>query len=237
MILERQIENYHMSSEASELVKQTKLLLIAGIVGGGKNTVINELLKSSEYHPIVSHTTRPPRNNHGVMEEDGVDYHFITLAEAEHLLNDKAFVEAKYVHGNVYGTSAAELRTAHDEGKIAVTDIDIMGVVEYLDIKPDTHAVFLLPPSVETWLARLERRYGNLDDHSEEIEKRLRTAQEEIAFIQQDKRFILVVNDDLETTVERIEQIVTGERDHTSDFALTIAEHLLEYISHRLEKQ
>lgn len=225
-----------MSPETAELVKQTKLLLIAGIVGGGKNTVINELLKGSEYHEIVSHTTRPPRNNHGVMEKDGVDYHFLTLAEAEHLIADSAFVEVKYVHGNVYGTSAAELRAAHDEDKIAVTDIDIQGVVEYLDIKPDTHAVFLLPPSVETWLSRLERRYGNLDDHHEEIEKRLRTAKEEIEFIQQDERFILVVNDDLETTVERIEQIVAGERDHTSDFALTIAEHLLEYISHRLAK-
>lgn len=236
MNLENQIKNYHMSSEAAELVKKTKLLLIAGVVGGGKNTVINELLKSSEYHEIVSHTTRPPRNNHGVAEVDGTDYHFVTPGEAEQLIAESAFVEVKYVHGNVYGTSVAELAVAYDNDKIAVTDIDIKGVVEYLDIKPDTHAVFLLPPSVETWLARLERRYGNLEDHREEIEKRLKTAQDEITYIQQDKRFILVVNDDLETTVERIEQIVRGERDHTSDFALTIAEHLLEYISSRLAK-
>jgi guanylate kinase len=237
MTLEEKIENYHMSSDTAELVRETKLLLIAGIVGGGKNTVINELLKGSEYHEIVSHTTRLPRNNHGIIEMDGVDYHFITPSEAEQLIKDQAFVEVKYVHGNVYGTSAAELEAAHGEGKIAVTDIDIKGVVEYLDIKPDTHAVFLLPPSVETWLARLERRYGNLEEHNEEIEKRLRTAKQEIEFIQQDERFILVVNDDLETTVERIEQIVAGERDHTSDFALTIAEHLLEYISHRLDQE
>lgn len=234
MNLQSKIDGYQMSSEAAELVRKTKLLLIAGVVGGGKNTVINELLKGSEYHQIVSHTTRPPRNNHGVMEMDGTDYHFVTLAEAEKLVEEKAFVEVKYVHGNVYGTSVAELRAAHDEDMIAVTDIDIMGVVEYLDIKPDTHAIFLLPPSVETWLARLERRYGSLENHHDEIEKRLRTAYDEIKFIQQDDRFILVVNDDLETTVERIEQIVAGERDHTSEFALTIAEHLLEYISHRL---
>lgn len=234
MNLERHIENYRMSPETAELVKDTKLLLIAGVVGGGKNTVINELLKGSEYHEIISHTTRPPRNNHGEMERDGIDYHFITPSEAAELIADSAFVEVKYVHGNVYGTSAAELAVAHDNDRTAVTDIDIRGVVEYLDIKPDTHAIFLLPPSVETWLARLERRYGNLDDHREEIEKRLKTAHDEITFIQQDKRFILVVNDDLETTVERIEQIVAGERDHTSEFALTIAEHLLEYISHRL---
>lgn len=236
MTLEESISHYQMSDETAELVRSTRLLLIAGIVGGGKNTVINELLKRNDYHEIVSHTTREPRNNHGVMEEDGVDYHFVTCDQAEELVNEEAFVEVKYVHGNVYGTSAAELQAAHDHNKIAVTDIDIKGVVEYLDIKPDTHAIFLLPPSVDTWLRRLERRYGNLDDHQEEIEKRFKTAYDEIAYIQQDPRFILVVNDDLDTTVERIEQIVAGERDRTSDFAQTITEHLLEYISQRLVK-
>lgn len=232
MDLEKSIKEYQMSGKTAEHVKGTRLLLIAGIVGGGKNTVINELLKSSEYHLIISHTTRLPRINHGIMEQDGVDYHFVTLDEAEDLVKKKAFVEAKYVHGNVYGTSAAELQAARDNNKIAVTDIDIKGVVEYLDIKPDTHAIFLLPPSVETWLARLERRYGNLEEHQEEISKRFQTAFDEITHIKQDERFILVVNDDLETTVERIEQIVAGERDHTSEFALTITEHLLEYISY-----
>lgn len=236
MTLQTVLAHYRMSDNTAKLVRDTKLLLIAGIVGGGKNTVINELLKSSNYHEVVSHTTRAPRNNHGVMERDGVDYHFVSLEQAKNLIEEKAFVEAKYVHGNVYGTSAAELQVAHDNDKIAVTDIDIKGVVEYLDIKPDTHAIFLLPPSVETWLSRLARRYGNLEEHQDEIVKRFKTAYEEITFIQKDKRFILVVNDDLETTVERIEQIVAGERDQTSEFALTITEHLLEYISSRLSK-
>lgn len=223
-----------MSSEVTSLVQQTKLLLIAGIVGGGKNTVINELLKSSDYHEIVSHTTRAPRLNHDVMERDGVDYHFVTLKQAEQLLEDKAFIEAKFVHGNVYGTTATELQRAKRTDKVAVTDIDVHGVTEYLDIKPDTHAIFLLPPSVETWLSRLERRYGNLDEHQAEITKRFQTAYQEISHIQQDPRFILVVNDDLETSVGRISQIVHGERDHTSDFALTIADHLLDFLKTRI---
>lgn len=234
MNLEHVIADYQMSPETAQLVRQTKLLLIAGIVGGGKNTVINELLKSSDYHEIVSHTTRAPRLNHDAMERDGVDYHFVTPKQAEKLLTDKAFIEAKYVHGNVYGTTAAELMRAHTAGKVAVTDIDVHGVVEYLDIKPDTHAIFLLPPSVETWLSRLERRYGNLEEHQAEIIKRFQTAYQEISLIKQDPRFILVVNDDLETTVNRVSQIVRGERDHTSDFALTIADHLLDFLKTRI---
>lgn len=231
MTLESRIANYRMSAETTQLVRNTRLLLIAGIVGGGKNTVINELLKdNSHYHQIVSHTTRSPRVNHGIEERNGVDYHFISLDEAERLIEDHAFIEAKYVHGNVYGTSSAELALANESGKVAITDIDIQGVMEYLDIKPDTHAVFLLPPSVETWLSRLARRYGDLTAHRDEIAKRFRTAHEEITHIMQDKRFILVVNDDLGTTVERITQIVAGEREATSDYALTVAEHLLQYI-------
>lgn len=234
MNLEQVIANYQMSPEASELVQQTKLLLIAGIVGGGKNTVINEMLKNRDYHEIISHTTRAPRLNHDVMERNGVDYHFITPEQAEKLLTDKAFIEVKYVHGNVYGTSAAELRRAHEANKVAVTDVDVHGLTEYLDIKPDTHAIFLLPPSVETWLSRLERRYGNLEEHQAEITKRFQTAYQEISHIKQDPRFILVVNDDLETTVDRVTQIVRGERDHTSDFALTIADHLLDFLKSRI---
>lgn len=228
------INSYRPAEDALELVRSTKLLLIAGIVGGGKNTVINELLNDERYHLIISHTTRAPRENHGVLERDGEDYHFRSLEDVQRMLTDRAFVEAKYVHGNVYGTSTAELQLVHDAGKIAVTDIDIQGVVEYLDIKPDTHAIFLIPPSIETWLSRLERRYGALDSHQEEIQKRFKTAYDEITHIMEDRRFILVVNDDLTTTVERISKIVDGERDQTSEYAYTIAEHLLEYLRSRI---
>lgn len=235
MALETDIQHYRMSAEAEKLLGSTSLLLIAGIVGGGKNTVINEIVKDEErYHPIVSHTTRAPRNNHGVMEQDGEDYHFIDLEKAEQMLADKAFVEAKYVHGNVYGTSVAEIQTAHDEQKIAVTDVDVQGVVEYLDVKPDTHAVFLLPPSVETWLHRLERRYGDLDEHREEIAKRFRTARDEIAHIKADERFVLVINDDLKTTVERVEGVLDGSVTRTSGYAEAVTDHLLEYIDAQL---
>lgn len=230
MDLERVITSYHMSDETKELVQSTQLLLIAGIMGGGKNTVINELMKTGGYRMIVSHTTRSQRENHGVMEQDGVDYHFVSIETMQRLIEQQAFVEVKYVHGNVYGTSAAELRLAHENNRSAVTDIDIQGVVEYLDIKPDTHAIFLLPPSVETWFHRLGRRYGDLDQHKDEVHKRLQTASDEITFIMNDKRFILVINDDLDTTVARIRKIISGERDQTSDYAYSVAEHLLEYI-------
>lgn len=235
MSLESSIKQYHVSDQTAKLVRATQLLLIAGVVGGGKNTVINKIKEDNDrYHEIVSHTTRKPRVNHGVQEKGGVDYYFVTLEQAEKLVDEQAFVEVKYVHGDVYGTSAGELQVALDNDKTAITDVDVQGVMEYLDIKPDMHAIFLLPPSVDTWLKRLERRYGDLETHKDEVTKRFRTAQREIKHIQQDKRFILVINDDLETTVERIEGILDGTVTESSEYAEVVSEHLLDYIESKI---
>jgi guanylate kinase len=234
MNLESKIKNYRMTDSAMQLIQETPLLLIASIVGGGKNTVVNELLKSNDFHRIISHTTRPPRVNHGVMEQNGRDYFFIDLKTAEQMVTDQAFIETKFVHGNVYGTSVAELQAAHEEHKVAVTDLDIQGVVEYLDVKPDTHAVFLLPPSVDTWIKRLESRYGNLDEHQEEISKRFRTAYAEIQHIQADERFVLIINDDLPTTVERVRGVMNGTVARTSEYALAVTEHLQDFLKTKL---
>jgi guanylate kinase len=235
MNLEEIIKNYEMSDVAHDVVQKTKLLLVASIAGGGKDTVVRELLKTGDFHRIVSHTTRQPRMNHGQLEVDGQEYHFIDQDTAAQLLHEKAFIEAKYVHGNIYGTSVAEVERAFNEDKVAVTDIDIQGVIEYLDVKPDTHAVFLLPPSVDTWIDRLSRRYeGDLSDHQEELQKRFRTAYDEIKHIQADDRFVLIINDDLETTVKRVLEVLNGTVQRSSGYADKVTEHLIDYLDSKI---
>lgn len=231
MNIEQIISDYTMSEQAHDVVQKTRLMLIASIAGGGKDTVVRELVKTGEFHRIVSHTTRQPRMNHGVLEVDGEDYHFIDQATAAEMLQAHAFIEAKYVHGNIYGTSIAEVEKAYLQGKVAATDIDIQGVVEYLDVKPDTHAVFLLPPSVDTWLDRLSRRYdGDLSSHQDELQKRFRTAYDEIKHIQEDDRFVLIINDDLPTTVKRVLGVLDGTVSRSSGYADKVTEHLLDYL-------
>lgn len=235
MDIERIISEYKMSESAHDLVQKTRFMLIASIAGGGKDTVVRELVKTGEFHRIVSHTTRPPRSNHGVLEIDGEDYHFIDQAKAAEMLQAHAFIEAKYVHGNIYGTSVAEVEKAFNEQKVASTDIDIQGVIEYLDVKPDTHAVFLLPPSVDTWLDRLSRRYdGDLSAHQEELQKRFQTAYEEIKHIQQDDRFVLIINDDLPTTVKRVLGVLDGTVSRSSGYADKVTEHLIDYLESQI---
>ncbi len=118
MSLAETIANYQMTDQTRELVRSTPLLLVAGVVSAGKDTTINELLKDDSYYNLISHTTRSPRKNHGVLELNDQDYYFITLAEAEKMVSNNAFVEVKYVHDNVYGTSAQELRNATEQQKL-----------------------------------------------------------------------------------------------------------------------
>ena len=236
MTLEQKLADYTPSDATKQMVRETPLILLASVVAGGKDTVTKRLLadQPDNYERIVTHTTRLPRKNEGVLEVEGSDYHFIDLAEAERMVDARDYIEAKYVHGNVYGSTVGEFSRIATTGKTAIGDVDIEGVFEYLAIKPDTKAIFLLPPSVDTWLSRLSRRYGDLDLHEAEITKRFETAYQEIQKVINDDRLIMVINDDLATTVERIQQIVDGTKRESSEYAVAVAEHLLDFLEARL---
>ena len=223
-----------MSADAAGIVRDTQLLIIAGVVCAGKNTVIDRLVAAEQYHRIVTYTTRAPRKNHGVLEQNGDDYHFIDTAELRRMVENQEFIEFKHTHGNYYGTGVAELEKARTQHKVPVMDIDVKGVVEYLEIKPDTHAVFLLPPSAQIWLERLEKRYGDLSAHGEELTKRFQTAYDEIKHIQSDKRFVLVINDDLATTAKQLHGVVDGTITESSEYADAVTEHLISFLETRI---
>ena len=97
--IESLITNYQPAESTIQLVRDTKIALLAGISGAGKDTIKKRLLKLPEFRDIVSHTTRPPRVNNGSIEQDGVDYHFIDQKIAEEMLQNNEFIEAKFVHG------------------------------------------------------------------------------------------------------------------------------------------
>ena len=116
--------------------------------------------------------------------------------------------------GNLYGTSVAEIQAAHDEAKIAMTDIEVQGVAEYKALDPAVMAVFLLPPDFTTWQARLQRRYGDVVDVVDS-RRRLQTALAELDQLLSTDYYVAVINDDLETAFQQIETI-TQSRDHTT---------------------
>jgi guanylate kinase len=142
----------------------------------GKGTVVTRL--AQEYPEIfvsVSVTTRSPRPG----EIDGVHYHFISADEFDALIAQGGLLEWATVHGlHRYGTPRAPVLEAIAQGRPALLEIDLQGARQVRDSWPDAQFVFLAPPS---WEELVRRLVGRGTESAEQQERRLDTAQAEMA--------------------------------------------------------
>jgi len=237
MDLEQKIKSYQPTDDAVALVRNTKIVLLVGITGAGKDTLKWQLLQKPEFRDIVSHTTRLPRTNNGKPEVPDKDYHFIDLATAEKMVDAHEFIEVKYVHGGtVYGTSVNEVKESQANGKIALTDIDVQGVDEYKILSPDTVAIFILPPSFEVWRERLAKRYGSEAELEAEWPARSASAIAELTHALEVPYYHFIINDELARTV-RVATEIAMQPDlfnRKDDEARLAARDLLAEIKNRL---
>ncbi len=186
---------------------QPLFIVLSAPSGCGKSTLIDMLLQ--EYPDMeysISCTTRQPRGE----EEDGLDYHFLTVERFRELLAEDAFLEHAEVHGNYYGTLKQPIVDVLNQGHSMILDIDVVGAakvrhyvthhlpadnplrVGYMDI-------FINPPSMEELRARLE---GRGTDAPAVIEKRLANAEGEMA--RAAEYMFQVTNDDLAIAYKRL---------------------------------
>ena len=205
--IDQLIDQYEPSERAVELIRNTHIALLVGISGAGKDTIKKQLLEKPDYSDIISHTTRAPRVNNGVMEVADIDYHFIDEATAKAMLENHDFIEAKFVHQTVYGTSLEELEKASNANKIAVTDIDVQGVSEYKAISSDVIAIFVIPPSYSVWRERLAQRYESTEAFEAEWTKRRNSAVSELTHALEVPYYHFVINDSLERAVTVADEI------------------------------
>ena len=232
MTLEELIDGYEPTPAAIDIIRHAKIALLVGISGAGKDTIKRKLLEEPGFQDVVSHTTRQPRSNEGVLETEGVEYHFVSQDTAREMLERGEFVEAKFVHGTVYGTSIAEVEKA-SRGTIAVTDVDVQGVSEYKAVSSGVVAIFVVPPSYEVWVDRLKRRYATDEEFQAEWPKRRDTAIKELTKALEVPYYHCVINDDLERAVDATADI--AKRPDTfnrkDDEARLIARDLLRQIA------
>lgn len=205
--LQALVTDYTPSRQAVKVVQDARLVLLVGITGAGKDTIKRQLLQDEQFSDIVSHTTRQPRSNNGQPEVNGQDYHFIDQATAAQMLRQQAFIEAKFVHGTVYGTSLAEVEQAYRRGKIAITDVDVQGVVEYKALSSGVVAIFILPPSFAVWQQRLRQRYGDEAQFQAEWPKRRHSAIAELSHALEVPYYHFVINDRLDQAVAATDTI------------------------------
>ena len=182
------------------------LFIVSSPSGGGKTTLIRRLLESppgARLHFSVSHTTRPMRQG----EQDGREYHFVSVEEFQRMVQRDEFLEHNEVHDNIYGTSKAEVLPRLAAGEDVVLDIDVKGARDIRTAHPDAVTVFIVPSSVEELEKRLRTR--GLDGE-ESIRKRLINAAREI---EEASSFqYVIVNDDLERATLELESVFRARR-------------------------
>lgn len=233
-ILESPAHPYRPSAETIAVLQNTKVALFVGPSGAGRNTIISQLLKKGGYHFIVSDTTRAPRVNNGVLEQNGVEYWFRSEADVLQELRRGEFLEAAVIHQTqVSGVSVREIAKAHDQNEVAVTDIEIQGVKIIRSVKPDVECIFVVPPRFDAWQQRLKNRG---DMHTEAYKRRMESAVKEFQAALDNPYYWIVVNDDLDKTVAYANQVITeGKPDpqHQAE-GREVIERLLEQTTHVL---
>ena len=180
------------------------LFIVSAPSGTGKTTVVERLVRVTDRLKLSrSYTSRAPRGD----EVDGVDYNFVSRAAFEKMIASGEFLEYADVFGNLYGTHAGDTTRCLESGDDVVLVIDVQGARTVRAVGLPHVAVFVLPPYYDALENRLR---GRSKDSDEAIRKRLEVAREEVsAFEEYD---YVVINDQLESCVERIRSIVLAER-------------------------
>lgn len=215
---QRVLKDYKPSLEILDILQRTKLVLLVAPAAAGRNTIIRNLIMTGKYHFLVSDTTRRPRINNGVPERNGEEYWFKTEEDFLRGLKNGAYIEAAIIHNQqVSGISLQELRLADSANQIAITDVEIQGCDNIKSYSDTTLPVFILPPSFDEWMRRLDGR-GAMDPA--EKRRRLISAVNEIQLALERSYFKFIINWDLRLTIEQLhEHIVSGTFDATEQAA------------------
>lgn len=203
---QRALGNYEVSEHAKSILASTEFVVMSGVAGGGRNTVIGELAKTGKYIFAISDTTRPPKHRDGKLEVDGVNYYF--RKEEDMLVDIQAgeFIEAEIIHNQqVSGTSIRELERVVATGKIPIHDFEFGGANNVAHAKPDAFIIGLLPPNYQEWLRRFRDRE---EIHEDEFMNRLRTAEKVLENMLEKPYFRFVVNNDPVECAKQINEIV-----------------------------
>jgi guanylate kinase len=180
------------------------LFIISSPSGGGKGTLIREVLRiAPNIGYSISFTTRKMR----VGEEHGKHYFFISREEFENLIERGEFLEYAEVHGNFYGTSKTQVEKMTGEGVDVILEIDVQGADSIRAKMPQAVSIFILPPSFAVLKARLIARQTESD---EELAIRLRNSRGEV---EDYKDFdYVIINDEVEKAISDLKTAILAER-------------------------
>ncbi|ETO11939.1 Guanylate kinase family protein [Reticulomyxa filosa] len=172
--------------------KEVKVVVVCGPSGVGKGTLLKNLKERfpNDIRSTISHTTRQPRTG----EVNGKEYHFISKEKFENMLNANEFLEHAQVHGEYYGTSNLSLFTIASNDQIALLEIDYVFIT--------------MSGGIEKLKDRLK---GRGTETNEQVQRRMKTAEKELTFFQENPTFFdkVIINDDFEKSSQEFVETFT----------------------------
>lgn len=172
--------------------------------GAGKSSLVQAMIeRDSHLRFSVSCTTRPPRAG----EAHGKEYNFVSVEEFERLRGREEFLEWAKVHDHFYGTPRKFINNMTRQGFDVVLEIDWQGVHKVKKYYPNIVRIFVLPPSLEVLIHRLELRG---QDNKETIKRRILKAEGEI--MHAPEHDYVIINREFKTALKELESIVQSLR-------------------------
>lgn len=188
-------------------MKKGLIIVISAPSGTGKGTVIEQLRQRRSFSLSVSHTTRAPRQG----EVDGVNYHYVSRAQFQALVDGGKMVETTVYSGNCYGTSFAAVEDVIARGEDVLLEIEVEGGRNIRKKFPEAVEIYLFPPS----LSELERRLRGRGTESDEVVRtRLDRALEELDELRAEEGVYdyFVVNRQVDQAAAEIDAILRAEK-------------------------
>ncbi len=182
------------------------LIVISGPSGVGKDAVLSRI-KETGYpiEHITTVTTRPER----LQERDGVDYRFVSGDRFQEMLKNAELLEWAKVYGNWYGVPRQPVKEVLGSGRDVVVKVDIQGAATIKKVVPQAVLIFLIPPSPEELIRRLEQRQT---ESSIDLSLRIETAEAEMRQVAMFDYAVVNRAGEIEQAVSQIRAIITAEK-------------------------
>lgn len=183
---------------------QGSLYIISAPSGAGKTSLVSKLTETDRSIVVsISSTTRDMRPG----EENGVNYHFLTVEEFNEKIEQGDFLEHAQVFDNFYGTSKSSVEKQLESGKDVILEIDWQGAQQVRELMPEATSIFILPPSREELLRRLKGRGTDSDDI---IQRRMQDAESEMSHYGEFD--YIVINNSFDMALNELHSIFLSHR-------------------------
>jgi|TARA_Y100000994_G_C15626019_1_gene415083 guanylate kinase len=202
--------NFEINSEVTlenQGIKDPLIIIVSGPSGVGKDTILNNMKKITNFYFPITVTTRPIRKN----EKNGIDYKFISINLFKNMIIEKKFIEWAQVYEHYYGVPKSEIQYAKNKNLDIILKTDIQGAFTIKEIIPESITIFLSPPNIKELSNRLNNRKT---EDKISLEKRLQTSEYEMN--QSSKFDYNIVNKTgkINLTIDKIIKIIDKEIKH-----------------------